>query len=40
MTKNIIHLNSGSMVKDLLFKHEGEEVKGLKTFTLDPKLVC
>jgi hypothetical protein len=31
--KNIIHLNSGSIVKDLFLKHGGEKRWMIQTFT-------
>jgi hypothetical protein len=36
--KIIIYLNSGSMVKDLLFKHGGEKRWKVQTFTFAPKV--
>jgi hypothetical protein len=32
--KNIIHLNNGSMVKDLFLKHGNERSQKVQTFTL------
>jgi len=34
--KNIIHLNSALMVKDLLFKYGGEKRWKVQTFTFTP----
>jgi hypothetical protein len=37
--KNIIHLNNGSMVKDLALKHGGKKVEWFKPSHLHPRLV-
>jgi hypothetical protein len=34
MTKNIIHVNSSSMVKDFIFKHGSDNKGKVQTFTL------